>query len=370
VRVGLIGAGRIVERVHLPLLRRMRDVSPVGLFDPARERAEALASKFGLPRVCRTLGELLELGPAAVLVASPNHLHAAQSIAALEAGADVLCEKPLATSAADAELMLEATRRTGRSLMVAFTNRFRPEVVALRRAVGEGRLGRVGAVRCGWLRRQGVPGVGTWFTSRESAGGGALTDIGSHLVDLAVWLSGRREVSEACCLLERPSGGGAQASWYSPAERPAAGVSDVEVGASGFAVLGGPAAEAREQREAQESRHVSLFVEASWAGAVPYDRTYLHLYGEHGSARLETLFGLSPSAERPEYVLRVWEQRRGLLSETSDVRDALAPYRAQWRFFLDSLPDPDRLRPMLQDAVATVRVVEALYLAARRFTRA
>lgn len=348
-RIGVIGAGRIVERAHLTVLSEMPDVQIVGLFDPDGDRARAVARRFGVPYVCASEQDLLALKPDVVLVACPNYLHATMSIAALAAGAHVLCEKPMAVSVAQAEAMIEAAERHGRELIVGFTNRFRLEVGALQRVVQAGDLGEITAIRCGWLRRSGIPGVGTWFTCAAQSGGGVLVDLGSHLIDLAIWLGGQHELLAACCALDRRTDVQAQAAWYEPTSASATIGSDVEISAAGLAVLSGP---------------LTIFVETSWSCAVPHDQTYLHLLGRRGAARLETVFGFSPSGHRPEYPLRIWRGDPPDAQEIAGTVDALQPYRDQWRYFVDSLRSGRSLRPWLRDSLTTVRVIEAMYRSA------
>jgi predicted dehydrogenase len=351
LRVGLVGAGRIVERVHLPTVGGRADTEAVGIYDPDAARARELAGRFGVEHVCGELDELLRLDLDVVVVASPNATHAPTCIAALRSGAHVLCEKPLATSVAEAEAMARAAEESGRELMVAFANRFRPEVAALRTAMRERGLGGVESIRCGWLRRNGIPGVGTWFTSRALSGGGVLIDLGSHLLDLAVWLSGRPRLLHAACVHARTAEPGAQAAWYASAGAPAATSFDVEVTASGFAVFEGP---------------LDLFVEVSWASNVPFDQTYFQLSGRGWMARLDTLFGFSPNGHRPENPLRLWVDGQPVPTEAPAAGDVFRPFRDQWDFFVESLRGGRSLRAGLLDALATMRVVEAMYESAAR----
>ncbi|MFZ6027905.1 MAG: Gfo/Idh/MocA family protein [Chloroflexota bacterium] len=350
MRLGIVGAGRIVERAHLPVLAAMPDVHVAGLFDPDMERARELAQRFEIPNTCRSLDELLNLTLDAVLIACPNHLHAATSIAALEAGAHVLCEKPMATNSADAQAMAAACERHGRELMIGFTNRFRPEVVALEEAVRAGRLGTITGIRCGWLRRAGIPGIGTWFTDAGRSGGGALVDLGSHMVGLAVWLGGKHAIVTASCVTQTAYGDSESAGWYRSADT-GPGRCDVETGASGFVVLDGP---------------LDLFVEVSWACAVPHDRTYLHVIGKRGVAKLETVFGFSPQGERPDYPLQMWLDGASKPEQAAGSTDLLQPYRDQWRCFLNGIQNGRSLRAWLQEDLAGVQVIEAMYRAAKQ----
>lgn len=346
LRVGIIGAGRIVERVHLPLLKDMPGVCLAGLFDPDVRRAMTVAEHQRILKVCQSLDGLLSLNLDAILIACPNYLHAEMTIAALEARSHVLCEKPMATNVTDAERMIAATRRAGRELMIACTNRFRPEVVALRRIIQEGQLGRIKSIRCGWLRRNGIPGVGTWFTRRTQAGGGVLTDLGTHLIDLAIWLGELRQLLKVNCVFERASNSQAQAEWYLPDSPAVKTDCDVEISAHGSALFHGP---------------VELSIEVSWASDVPEDQTFLHFVGTRGAALLDTLFGLSPSGRRPRHPLRICADGRLVSSEVTSATDILQPYKAQWEFFLESIRRGRSLASELSINLATVQMIEAMY---------
>lgn len=349
LRVGLIGAGRIVERVHLPLVAALPGVTVAGLYDPDLERARAVAANGDGGQACRSLEEFFGLDLDATLVACPNHLHAEMTIAALEARTHVLCEKPMATSVAAAEAMLKASDAAGRELMIAYTNRFRPEVVALKGVIDAGRLGEIKAIRCGWLRHNGVPGANTWFTSREKAGGGVLMDLGSHMIDLALWLTGHRRLLGVGCATDRTMGLRGNADWYATSEATTRPTCDVDVSASGFAVF-------------EES--LNLFVEVSWACSFPQDQTYLSVVGQRGAARLDTLFGLSPHGRRPARPLRLWIEGQPVAGQVAGATDLLQPYRKQWEYFVESLRTGRSLRPALNEGLGVVRLIEAMYKSA------
>lgn len=346
LRVGLIGAGRIVERAHLPLLNKMPEVIVAGIFDPDFGRAQAMADCFGVPAVCSSPDELFGLDLDVTLVACPNSLHAAMTIRALEAGTHVLCEKPMAINVAQAKAMIETAEAMNLELMVASTNRYRPEVIALQKAIQENQLGEIKAIRCGWLRSNGIPGANTWFTNRLLAGGGVLTDLGSHLIDLVISIIGRRKLLSVRCVFDRTMDKQTQASWYLPISSQQEAKCDVEVGASGFVIFEGP---------------LDVFIEVSWASGVPQDRTYLQVIGTRGVAQMETLFGFSPNGHRPRHPLQIW--RDGLLvsQDVEGTIDLLDPYQNQWKFFVDSLRNGKHLSSLMYDGLAMVNLIEAMY---------
>lgn len=350
LRIGIIGAGRIVERAHLPILTTLDNLSVESIFDPDQDRASAIAAQFSIPHVCGDLDALLSRDLDVALVACPNHLHARMSVAALEAGLHVFCEKPMATSLVDAETMVAAARRSRRELMIGFTNRFRPEIQGLAAAIQQGTLGEIRAIRAGWLRRGGVPGAGTWFTEQSASGGGALIDLGSHLIDLALWLGAPGELRTATCALDYTFDPAADAGWYT-ANSSAPSQSNVEISASGFLTF---------------RRSLNLFVEVSWSSSVPHDQTYLTVLGTQGIARLNTLFGFSPLGVRPEYPLDLYRDGEPVLPKIAGASDLLQPYRQQWQFFCDTLRSGCSLADSLDQNLLTMQAIDALYAAGRQ----
>jgi predicted dehydrogenase len=185
----VIGAGVISEICHLPGYVR-EGFRVVALCDVDQAKAEKLATRFPVERVYTDWRHMLETErPDVVSVCTPNALHEEQVIAALEHGAHVLCEKPLATSAPAAERMFAAARRAGRWLMAAQSHRFTPEATAAKEIVDTGRLGFVYDAEALVWSRLGLPGRGV-FHRRALSGGGVLLDNGVHVLDQALWLMG------------------------------------------------------------------------------------------------------------------------------------------------------------------------------------
>jgi predicted dehydrogenase len=144
LRVALAGAGFIATRGHLPVIQRHPDTEAVALVEVNPQRAAAVADQFSIPLVYSDYATMLrEAQPDLVIIGTPNVFHAPMSIAAMEAGAHVLCEKPMALTVADAQAMVETSRRTGRVFTIGLHNRFRPEMDLLKKLIEEGQLGGV-----------------------------------------------------------------------------------------------------------------------------------------------------------------------------------------------------------------------------------
>jgi predicted dehydrogenase len=189
LRFGIVGAGAISQGAA-GALAGIAEVRLVGIADPHAGRAGALAAKHGATAVA-DLTALLGLGVDAVYIAAPNALHADLAVQALDAGVHVLLDKPFAMNVTQAERVATAAARAGRHFMLGMNQRFSREGQRARALIAAGRIGTVYHVRAGWLRRSGSPKIGTWFTNKDIAGGGALLDIGVHVLDLALWAMDR-----------------------------------------------------------------------------------------------------------------------------------------------------------------------------------
>ncbi|MEF8850831.1 MAG: Gfo/Idh/MocA family oxidoreductase [Haloarculaceae archaeon] len=190
--IGIVGCGNIGRR-HARLLRE-QDVPLAGGADIAQAAREAFASEFGVSTYEDHAG-LYDVADA-VIVTTPNRFHEGPVVDALEAGLDVLVEKPLANDVASAARIAAAASDADGFCMVGFHTRFESDVEVVTDYVDAGRFGELSHVEADFLRRRGVPGRGSWFTSREVAGGGALIDIGVHAVDLSLYLLGYPDVEE------------------------------------------------------------------------------------------------------------------------------------------------------------------------------
>lgn len=189
LRIGIVGCGGIANGKHLPSLSKMDNVELVAFCDIIRERAEQAAQKYNSNASVTTDYRELLADPSidVVHVLTPNDAHAEITIAALEAGKHVNCEKPMAKTAEAARRMVEAAKRTGKKLTVSYQNRFRPDSQYLHKLCEEGELGEIYFAKAHAIRRRAVP---TWgvFLDEEKQGGGPLIDIGTHALDLTLWM--------------------------------------------------------------------------------------------------------------------------------------------------------------------------------------
>jgi len=180
--VAIVGLGGIGHH-HAERLDE-HNAELVGGIDISGDARREFSEKFNVPTY-EQADELLSVADA-ILITTPNRFHEQYAVTALEAGLDVLLEKPLAHSLESAERIAAAADAAESFCMVGFNNRFASPVEVIKQYQHEGRFGELSHVEANYVRRRGIPGRGSWFTSKEVAGGGALIDIGVHAIDLAL----------------------------------------------------------------------------------------------------------------------------------------------------------------------------------------
>lgn len=204
LQVGVIGLGNI-GHWHASLTRDLDAEVVVGL-DVSPEARAGFEDEFDCPTT-DDMDSLLTHDVDAVIITTPNRFHEEYAVTALDAGVNVLCEKPLAHSLESAERIVATAEESDARLMVGFNNRFRGPAEEVKKEIAAGTLGDVVHVEANFIRRRGVPGRGTWFTREDLSGGGALIDLGVHAIDLALYLLGYPEVTEVSGVTRSQFGG-------------------------------------------------------------------------------------------------------------------------------------------------------------------
>lgn len=185
--VAIIGLGGIVQLVHLPNLLKINNVKVTAVAEINKNRLNTIADKFNIEGRYTDYRQLLAEAEAdAVIVATPTHLHNETAIACLKAKKDILVEKPLARTYAEAKPIIEAAKKSKNKVMVGMNLRYRPDAMILRSLISAGEIGEPFYVKCGWIRRQSSSQK--WFTRKEESGGGVIIDLSILLLDLALWL--------------------------------------------------------------------------------------------------------------------------------------------------------------------------------------
>ncbi|MBI4513970.1 MAG: Gfo/Idh/MocA family oxidoreductase [Gemmatimonadetes bacterium] len=324
VRLAVVGTGAIAQVVHLPVLTRMPRCQVVAVCDVDAHKARTIADRFKVPRSYTALDALLdgERDLDAVLVCTPNHLHAMLVETALRAGKHVICERPLATRAEDVRRLLDAAKAAGRHLLLALNHRFRPDTMALRHFVESGDLGEIFYLRAGWLNRGLRQPTTGWRRTQRLAGGGVLMDLGIQALDLAFWMLHYPAPDRVTAYTRRGRG--------------------AEVEDSAVVLL-------------QMKTGVTMSLEVTWELIAARDRHTLYVLGTHGSG------SISPFAVHRE-------GETGILDVTPPLPEGkenvyTASYREELAYFLSVLRG-ERTADLPVDQEILMRVIEACYRSA------
>ncbi len=333
LRVGIIGAG--IGRQHVRGYLNVEAAKISAICDLDLARATELARENSLQtQIFSDYRALIESQRVdAVSVCVPNFLHAEVAAACLEAGLHVLCEKPLAINAAQAQLIADAAQKSGKICMVSHVLRFRDDVLALKSEIDSGRIGEIYYARAFARRISGIPKWGGWFTQQKLAGGGPLIDTGVHILDLAWWLCGCPKPLAASAVayakfgprkLGLGAGGAANLD----------GTFDVEDLAAGLIRFEGG---------------LSLHFEATWALHAERDERFCHLHGTNGAI--------------------LWDDAPKIIDSNGLVSPISAQSGDAWTreisHFIGCIqtgaqPDPDAAQ-----GVTMMRILDALYQSAR-----
>jgi len=321
LRWGILSTARIARTKVIPGIQRAESCRVVAIASRDVDRARGVAAAAGIPVVHDSYGALLadpEID--AVYIPLPNHLHVDWTIAAARAGKHVLCEKPLALTAADAERMIAAAEAEGVLLMEAFMYRLHPSWAAVRDLVASGRIGRLVAVQSWFSYYNDDPED---IRNIRAYGGGALFDIGCYNVNLSRMLFGGEPVRVEASILRDPASG-------------------VDVVTSGLLEFDGGG--------------VATFTCTTRAE----DDQRVHIYGTDGRISVDIPFNIPPDRPTRVSVVRGGEPPVSPATEVLTFETA-DPYTVEAERFaaaaLAGLPAP--VPPA--DAVANLRVIERLF---------
>jgi len=325
LRWGILSTAKIADEKVIPGIRRAARCEIVAIGSRDEGRGRAVAERHGIPRVHSSYEALLaDPDVDAVYVPLPNHLHAEWTLAAARAGKHVLCEKPLAMTAADAERMIEGCRAEGVTLMEAFMYRLHPSWVAVRELVAAGRIGRLTA-------------VGSWFSyfnddpsnirNVRAFGGGALFDIGCYSVNLSRMLFGSEPTRVSASVVRDPASG-------------------VDVLTS--AIL-------------EFSDGVATF---TCSTRIEPDQQ-VNVYGTAGRISVGIPFNIPPDRPTHVYLAAGGDPPVAPAVETLTF-EPVDPYAVEAERFAAAVLDGEPLPTPPEDAVANLRVIERLFEAAER----
>jgi len=337
LKVGIIGVGAI-GTVHARSYDATGEAEVAAICDLDDKKLAKVGEMFAVPTRVSDYRELLAADVDAISVCVGNALHKEVAIAALEAGKNVLLEKPMAMHAGECEQIVAAADKAGKVLQIAMCHRQKPEPQVVREYVTEGLLGDIYHMRTVLIRRRGIPGLGGWFTAKAQSGGGPLIDLGVHWFDLAMWLSGHWNPTR-CSAKTYAKFGPDMANytyvgmWAGPPKLD--GAFDVEDYAAGMVRFGGDA---------------TMTFEIAWAANVD-NESYVEVMGTRGGARIYS--------GKP---LQIFTEHNGRLADIAPQFDATVDnYEVQAAKFVAACRG--EIEPVVtgREGLTVMKLIDAIY---------
>jgi predicted dehydrogenase len=347
IKVGIIGCG--IATFHTSAYATDPRVQMVAIAGLDTDRCRALATKHDIPEVYTNYEDLLANADVdLVSVAVPNFLHAPVALAAIAAGKHVLMEKPLARNSAEGEQIVCAARDAGVIVAMAFNRRARPDMQVLKKHIDEGGLGDIYYAKAFWMRRAGIPGLGSWFTSKELAGGGPLIDLGVHVLDMALWLMDNPKVVAVSAATYAELGPQGKGQW----------------GGSRFTVTDNQPYEVEDLATAllRMENGATLQLETSWAGYTGHtDEFGVSLMGNNGGAELHVRDYASTGT------LRLFHDVGGAPTDATprlQTKEVWEGHAQIVHSLVDGILHGTPVSPSVEEGLDRARLIDAIYQSA------
>lgn len=345
IKFGIIGCGWIAEKVYLPLLKSFDNACLHAIFDTDEKKLVSLKEKYEIPVISNSFKDFLKLPFDAVIIATPNDTHSYYTNCSLEGGKHVLCEKPVAFSKLEIEETIAIAKKNNKVFFPALVNRFRKDVQYLKGKSCE--IGKITDIEVSWVRKSGIPKLGSWITNKSYAGGGALIDIGTHIIDIGLMFIKEPKVKSVEAKfgiadnIEKY-----QSSWNYTKSNVSLPI-NVETCSYGKILF----------------NDVVMNYNVNWCADVVEDMTCIRLCGERGSIFLRTLFGFSKNYIQDKLEFSI--EKNNVIKETIffpiENSFAIDAFKRLLSTFIDSIEGRDNPFLKMNDAIYVVDVIEELY---------
>jgi len=343
LKIGIIGAGSI-SACHMTGYKELKDrVEVVAACDIDAAKLQRYAEKWNIPRTYTDYNEMMAKEKLdCVSVTTWNAAHKGAAIAAMRGGAHVICEKPMAMNAAEAEEMLAVSKETGKLLQIGFVRRFGRDADTVRQLSAAGTMGDIYYAKATYLRRNGCPG--RWFGDKAYSGGGPLIDLGVHVIDLTRYLAGNPKPVSAYGVTYKNLGcnraSGAEVAWDKPE-----GGGQFEYSVEDFA-----------SALVRFDNGFTLQVEASFNLNIPHDTGLVQLFGTKAGAKIEGNVELY--SDMAGMFVNIQPQGNTSFGFTE-------AFNAEIRGFIDACEGKTVCRATAEDGVALMKILDAIYESAQ-----
>lgn len=342
VTVAVIGCGTIARDAHMPSYAKNPKAKVKYVVDIKPDAAKALGERYGVPNIITDYREILDDKEVeAVSICTPNDTHAPIAIDLLNAGKNVLCEKPAAINADLVQKMKEAADRNGKILNIGVVNRFNTAVNHIKNMIEAGELGKIYHIYCSFRQHRSIPGLGGWFTNKAVSGGGVLIDWGVHFLDLIFYCIDPQKILSVSSntyseLAKEPKEYTFVNMWAGPPDYE--GVYDVEEFVTGLIRTDGP----------------TISFNGAWAQNIGEPAMFIEFLGDKGGIKLQ--YGGN---------FTFYTAKDGILYETKPSFSTKDMFYEEIDNFLESSIANRKDRANVDNIIITAKTMDAIYESAK-----
>ena len=340
-KVAVIGCGTIARSQHVPGYAKNPDIEIKYLCDIIPERATALAEQYHVANTVVDFRDILaDKEVECISVCTPNDTHAPISIACLDAGKNVLCEKPASVSMEMVNAMKAAADRSGKILNIGVVNRFNTSVNKIKEIIDAGELGEVYHIYCSFRAHRSIPGLGGPFTTKAHAGGGVLIDWGVHFLDLIFYSLGLPKILTVSGEIHSQLGKDMPNysyidMWAGPPDYN--GTYDVEDFVTGLIRTAGP----------------TISLNGAWAQNIGEGAMFVEFIGSKAGIKFDYFDGF-----------KMFTAEKGVLSEITPTYKKVDMFYEELDSFVKCSATHTKTRANIDNVAITSAVMEALYKSA------
>lgn len=318
-KVAVIGLGGVAQLVHLPILKKMPEVSVVAAAELNKNRLKTVSEKFGISKIYTDYVQMLdECELDGVIIATPTSSHSEIAKECITRKKNILIEKPIARTYTEAKEIVDLAAKNKVNIMVGMNMRYRPDIMLLKSIANSGEIGELFYVKAGWLKKQSSQS--RWFTDKEKSGGGVILDLGIVLLDLSLWLLNFPEINS--------------------------------VSTHNFSHLTSSVEDTSISKIRCQNNSL-IFLESSWSIGSDKDNFYFDIYGSKGTASINPL--------------KVMKRTAGSLDDftpfksESDVHLFKKSYQNEIKHFIGACKGLNPILSPASESLSRMKIIEAMY---------
>jgi predicted dehydrogenase len=324
IKISIAGLGGIAQIVHLPLLFKMNEVEIKAVCDLDFTKAKNIAKKYNIKNYYRDVDSMLKENRdiSAVIISTQTFTHKDVAVKCLEAGKDIMIEKPIARNYKEAQHIVETAKKKKKKIMVGMNNRFRNDMMIQRTFTKAKEIGEIFYVKTGWLKPQSSDQ--NWILEKDKSGGGVFLDNGIVMLDLGLWILNYPEVKSVSAV-----------NYYHNTK---------SVEDSSFAMI-------------KLKNDTVLTIEVSWSILTEGELFYCNAFGKEGSSSINPL--------------RIYKNMDGKLFNITPKKigtpsnDYKKSFEYELKHFIGAIRGDHSIISTGEDALKVMQIVDAVYRSAK-----